>query len=494
MSIINEMKKEHLIWHIVMPTLLVLLCFVTKGFFISSNSIAGDEPFSIYMAQMDVTSIIANLAQGNNPPLYELILHFWIQFFGISAVSVRFLSLIFSALSVLLIYRLGFKHINKRVAIYASIIFIFSNYHTLFAHESRTYALLGMLSLASMYYFLNLVSSNILSKKNSLIAYVIASTLLIYAHYFGFFILISQAIFLVLNRSLLIERWKSVWLITAVLILLYAPNIIILMRRLVDSAANGTWLQPPDGIEAVYSMLRAFCNAPVVTVFVISVLIAAMVKYFITRQSDSVPHQSAQLIIIWFTFIFFFMFIISFKTPMFLDRYLMPAAIVFPLLVAMACDYLISRKGYGYIIPIIICILFIASVKPNITNKRNVKETVEKVSELKDASTIVYLSPARYDINFIYYYNQQCFKNYNKLDVKANLYQCLVDDNIFPIDNQTQIKEGEITHFNQVVFLDAGAGSVFPHNGIFNRLSQSMKLQEEFEFYEIFKIYRFVRE
>ncbi|MDD2635580.1 MAG: glycosyltransferase family 39 protein [Bacteroidales bacterium] len=481
--------------HIIIAIVLLLTNFVIKGVFLSSNSLGGDEPFSVYHAQMNIGSILNLLAEGNNPPLYEIILHFWIKIFGISEFSVRFPSLLFSCISVLFIYKLGIKYLNKRIALCASIVFIFSNYHVLFAHEARVYALLGMLSIISMYYFMGILYDILNPKnnnknnpncsvKNKLITLIIINTLIIYSHYFGFFILITQFLFLTFNKSIISKYWKHIFVSIGVIAVLYIPNILVVLNRFIESSSSGTWLKPTNGLESIYNMLRQFLNAPVVAVCAIVILISALVKYIITWKNRQ-KNIYYRFIIVWFVFIFFFMFGISYIIPMFLDRYLMPAAIAFALVLGIAIDYIISKPKYNYILPIIFCALLITTVKPNITNKRNVEETVEKIKEIQDANTLVLICPSHFILNFAYYYDKEIFKDYNNDDAYSNINDALSLKNIYGINH---INEIDYKKWEHIVFLDAAASFSYPDNNIVNTLNANYSVQNEYKFYEIFDV------
>lgn len=494
MSILKQHEQT------IIAIIIVLINFLIKGIFLSSNSLAGDEPFSVYHAQMNIVSIINLLSEGNNPPLYEIILHFWIKIFGISEFSVRMPSLIFSCITVLFIYKIGIKYLNNRIALYSSFIFIFSNYHILFAHEARVYAFLGMLTAISMYYFIGIIYDYKINSKvnNNIFIYketskylilAVVNTLIIYSHYFGFFVLIVQIIFLLFNLPILFKFWKNLLFCFSITTLLYLPNIIVFFYRFIESS-GGTWVQPPSGLESVYNMLWNFSNAPVVTVCIISLFIFSIVKY-ITHFKKEQLNIYFGFLVFWFVFIFCFMFVVSFLIPMFLDKYLMTAAIAFPLVVGISADYLIKKPKYKFIIPIVIALLFVSTVKPDISNKREVKETVSKIKELKKSSTIVYFCPDLFELNFVYYYNKQYFKDYDEKKIRNKIQKYLSSENIFPISSYNQIDTNLIKNMDKIIYLDAAADFSYPENNIKNKLDLNYRLKNEYKFYEIFKVYEY---
>ena len=482
-------------------TLLLVTCnFIVKGIFLSTNSLAGDEPFSVYHAQMNVGEIIKFLSEGNNPPLYEILLHYWIEIFGISEFSVRLPSLIFSSLTVLMLYRLGVKYLNTRVAIYSSIIFIFSNYQILFAHEARGYSLLGLFTVISAYLYLGVISDFRTNKNNRnkttskatfnflLLAFV--NTLMIYTHYFGFFVLLTQLLFLLFYLKDFLKIWKKILVHIGIIVLLFSPNLFILYKRFVQASSDGTWMKAPEGLESLYNMLWSFSNAPVVAVVLMVLFAISIFKYF-ANYSQATSNFSNAFIAFWFSFILLSMFVLSFWTPMFLDRYLMPASIAYPILIGLCADYLSKDLKLKFVIPSIVCMLLVATAKPNITNKRNVKETLAKIKEIKTSNTLVYYCSDRFTLNFVYYYNRDLFKNIIEEKDKNPLNEYLNTENIFPIISYNQIDTALIKKAHKIIFLDAAADFDYPNNNIKNYLNSNYTLTKQYKFHEIFCIYEY---
>ena len=481
---ISVLTSRH--FNLYIPIGLVLANLVFKGLFLINHPIAADEPFSIWVSQMDISSIIDFLSTGNNPPLYEIILHYWGGVFGTSALSMRLPSLIFSSFSVLIIYRLCEKHLQKNTGLIAGILFVFSNYHIFFAHEARSYALLGMLSIGSVYFFLNLIKSekNVFNKR-SLVFFSIPSFLLISCHYFGFLILLTELIFLIINPTLFKQYWKVIGLGIGIVLILYIPNMGVLIDRFTDSTGNGTWVKPPKW-DGLYHMLRKFSNQPLVAVCSIVILIASLIKLLIHKVFNQTC-IGARSISFWFFFVFLSMFTVSFSTPIFIKRYLMVAGIAFPILLAIASTYLMDKKKTKYIFPCLLCLLFIISSNPNVTNQRDTKGAIQQVLNLKTDRTIIYLCPDWFDLNFTYYYNKEIFQK--KINPsKSQLHTALKKDNIYPIKGKEDIDLSLLSNVDQVIFLDAAADFCYPENRIQPFLSSQLNQIDFFHFEKIFNV------
>ena len=468
--------------------ILFTINFIVKGLFLASNSLGADEPFSVYHAQMNIQSIISLLSYGNNPPLYEIILHYWIKYWGISEISVRFPSLIFSSLTVIYIYKIGFKYFNYRIALYSSILFIFSNYHILFAHQARVYSFLGLLSVISMYYFMGILNNcreESLEKstiRREFISLIIINTLIIYSHYFGFFILIIQFLLTISHKKMVSKYWRSIVLLLAIVALLYTPNIYVLLNRFFESSTHGTWVKPPDGIDSLYNMLRSLSNAPVVTVIILLILLASLVKSIIRKQVISIY---TRVIVFWFFFIFIFMFIISYSIPMFSERYLMPASVAFIIIIAISLDYLVEKKNYRYVLPCLVIMIYAFTIEPNISNKRNVRETVAKIKDIQSTETLVIICPANFIVNFAYYYDPDVFKEYGNTSNYSNIHQTMRKENIYGINS---INDVDLKKWEHIVFLDAAANFSRPNNGILEYLNINYELSKSYYYHEIFNI------
>jgi len=465
------------------PVLIILLNLILKFAFITHTSVAGDEPFSIYHAQMDLSSIFDLMKTENNPPVHFIILHYWIKLFGISPLSVRFLSVIFSALTAYVIYKTGNKFFSYHTGLAGSLLFSFSNLNLLLAHEARVYTLFGLLAALSMFYFMCV--SNYKNKTSYFILLLVTNLLLVYSHYFGFFIIAVQTIAVLIIKDIRKSCLKNYLIYLLIFVCLYFPNILILISRF-SVSAKGTWVVKPNGVAAIYDMLWSFSNKPVTTVLCILILIAAFVKLFLPG-SKATNSPNKKIIILWFLFPFLFMFIISFWVPMFLDRYLIFVSIAYYLVIAIAIAYLIKPNKFKYALSCLMVLLFAFTFNPDMDNKRQVKETVAKVMELKDNNTSVIICNSYFMLNFAYYYSKEIFSEVDNENKYQKITKRLNNEKIYPINSANLITMST----KRVIFVDAAADWSFPDNNIYNTLYKRYRLKNEYQFYEIFKVYEF---
>lgn len=472
------------------PVIFVGVNILSKSFYLTSQSICLDEPFTVYHAQFDLVNLASFLEKYNNPPLFELIVHFWIKLFGIGPGSIRALPMLFSSISVFFIYQMTIEFFNKRTAILAAIIYTLSTVNIWFAHDCRVYSLFVLLTVISFYLFFKLLKEPSEFKTRRLIVFSFINLLLIYGHYFGFIVWGLE--FLIV--CLFFLRSKSVIKKYAITIIIgltaYLPQLIILWQRTKQHINNGTWVNPPKGIESLYNMLWSFCNEPIPTVVCIVLLLSAITAFFIRKKKTPV-HPYTKYIIIWFLVPFLGMFLISYKTPMYIDRYLVFISPAFYILLALSISYLFKDQKKYLSAAGIITLLFFFSATLDPSKKNDVDDVVNYIKSKKNKKTIVIGCGYSFELNFTYYYNMDLFKLKDQSTEYAALDSSLKYENIYFVNKLNDKLLSTINGFEKIIYLDASANFASPDNKIKETLYEKYKFTERTFYYRDFNIYTF---
>ncbi|MEN9998266.1 MAG: hypothetical protein RI922_1256 [Bacteroidota bacterium] len=385
---------------------LVLIKLSIGLLFITHHSVDLDEPFSIFHAQNNLGDLFGIFKNENNPPLHFLLLHFWEQAFGISPFAVRSLSLIFSALTVVVLFKIGLKFFSQQIALFTCLFFIFSDFHHYYGLEARTYSLLVFEYSIAIYLLLKIISIPNESTWKTFFAFGIVNIALFYTHYISLLIFLSEGfLLLVFVRNF---NWKNLLLTIGISIIGVLPWISTFVGRASNVTKAGTWLSQATYSE-LYGFINKFLNNKYLFAFVLLIGVLYLLTYF--TQTKNNRKDSGK---IYFTLISLFIlpflsaFILSrFQiAEVYYDRYLF--FLTLPLFFGLSYFFLsVQRFSIYPILSILIAFIIYFDYTPE--NNRETDKLVAYVKNTKVNNIVIF--PNYYDLNFMYYFDQQKFKN-----------------------------------------------------------------------------------
>ncbi|HEY0404271.1 MAG TPA: glycosyltransferase family 39 protein [Pyrinomonadaceae bacterium] len=215
---------------------------------LGSDSIWLDEAYSIQFARLPLPQLLAETASSDvHPPLYYLLLHFWIKLCGDSEAGARLLSALFGLLAILMIYFVAALLFDRATGLLSALLLSLSLFHIEFAQEARMYSLLAFLSLCSLYFFLKLFDETKRRRALHIIGYLLTTSLLMHTHVYGFFIIIAENLFffaLCFSRREF-KRDAARWLLLqAALVALFLPWLFVMLRQFAR-VQQGFWIPQP---------------------------------------------------------------------------------------------------------------------------------------------------------------------------------------------------------------------------------------------------------
>jgi len=354
-------------WSILFLSLLALALRLIQ---LGTESIWFDEGFSIRMASLPLGELLPAIRREDfNPPLYYLILHGWIRWFGDSEWVLRLFSVLCGTLSIPIVYRLGRDLLGKTASLWATFLTAISVYQIYFSQQIRGYTLFALLTWISMILFFRLLDR---PSFRVVFGYCGVTMLALYCHPFGVIHVLAQNVMfgvLVIRESTIRQRWR-LWLGTqGILGIAFSPWVsatLWISRRVVrmheqsplfymsiwdlpgtlkalsgDADFLGSWAGERYWVGGLFVLLSLIALAP------------AGVSRMISRKRStpepipppvSIRANGLGLTLAWLLTVLLVPFAISqFSVPMFSSRYMISIAFPFFLLVGRGLSILPRR-------------------------------------------------------------------------------------------------------------------------------------------------------
>ena len=389
--------------------------FTKTPLFFLTQSFWRDEAFTYFLAKKNVFEIIFLTAKDFNPPLYYLILHFWMKIFGGSEIALRSLSIIFfwATVYTAFFFLNDILKIKLKKSFFYLIFFIINPLLLYYAFEARMYSMLAFLATLSYYAF---------CKKNYRL-YLLATISGLFTHYFMIFVVFSQLLFLFLNKNG-VNNFKKTVVYSSLLV--FFPWLVFFFNQ--NSLPATFWISKPyfrdifglfgviyTGNESSFyanTFIKKMELSVIYFSFILFVITATGI-YFYFKKLSKKERFVFQLFFLWGVGITSAIGLISFVKPMYFPRYLIFATVGYLLLVIF-----ILEKLNIYLKTLLVTILIILTfsyqkLQIEYRKKTDMRKILREIQAISGKKDLVYVDDldfftAQYyfDTNRVYIYGK----------------------------------------------------------------------------------------
>jgi uncharacterized membrane protein len=281
----------------------LVLCLVyvaVRVWHLTDSCLWFDEIFSVHAAEHSWGSLFKFVAQDLiHPPLFYAALKIWIGAGGESLLWLRMLPVVFSALALV-----PFVYLCKELKFSSSTMLIALAFLAVngslikYTQTLRMYSMLMFLSLLSIWLF-----ARYFNRGKSFVPLLIVNLLLIYTHYFGWLVVGSEIIAILVFQLI---KWRRMVSMAVILSLSFVPWIWAIWqaaRSGSDVGQNISWMARPgirEMIAFLFDLTEPFyfqaSNAEAASLYrvsipVVLILFTAVVIYLVTWKNDEDKHR-----------------------------------------------------------------------------------------------------------------------------------------------------------------------------------------------------------
>lgn len=245
----------------ILTALLVSLYVAVRVWRLTATCLWFDEIFSFTAARHSWVELWRFAAADLiHPPLFYALLKIWMTLGDESLVWLRLFPALTSFLALVPFFLLARElRLNASATNLALLLLAANGYLIKYAGELRMYSLLLLLALVSLWLFARLFNSHRASR-SLLFALTLVNLLLIYTHYYGWLVVVCEAVFLALKDR---RKLSSFLLACAAIAILFAPWVAACAGAAGEGgglAQNIGWIERPGG--AGLAQMFALLNEP----------------------------------------------------------------------------------------------------------------------------------------------------------------------------------------------------------------------------------------
>jgi len=410
-------------------SLAILLGVILRLYGLTFQSYWFDELFSVKLSNpIHSLSYVYDHTMGDvHPPFYQSLLWLWYQIFGFSEYSGRVLSALAGIFSIYAIYALAKELYNREVGLYSAFIVATNYFAILYSQEVRSNIFMLLFSILSYLYFIRVTKDN---SKLNLFLYLLFSLLLMYTHYFGFFLVATQLFvflyYIIEDRDTRAKLFKLALIAGGLMFVALLP----LFQRILEHIHTSSYWMPSPSPLFFIDYMKAYVLSPFLYKIFLALLLMSIISIFIKKIEYK---KSTITLLLWAIFAYLLPYLKSITGfSILIDR---STIIVIPAL-AILVSYGIYLLRINYIkIATLLAIIFFALyhiyrmdyyIKVSKDQFRETLNEIININSSVDVYDFVYSGEsfkAQADLNSIDI-NIYSLKRLKELDRKGNIPKC----------------------------------------------------------------------
>lgn len=309
-----------------------------RFFKLDSQSIWIDEYItSCFVNNSNILKIFLDTYVNNpHPPLFYMLTYFMTKILGNSEMSLRFISFLFGAMNLFVVYKFMRSFFSEEITFIAMILFTFSSYQIYYCQEARMYSVFLMVSILIIYYFLISIKYNSFLKYQ----YIVVSIIGLYVHVYALLLIFILNIiyFSIYKEDIREDEWIRA---NTIILMFYIPMIPFLFKTIV---LGGVAVKENILVAPVYSFKSFLFGLTIKMNFLLVIFCIFFTFIILLAILSNRRYKEKKVINILFFLLIIFISLpwieSIFLKPIYSNRTLIPVSFILLVLMSVGISYL----------------------------------------------------------------------------------------------------------------------------------------------------------